>query len=400
MVEKLYYLDAYLKEFEASITAIKKNKIFLDRTAFYPGGGGQQNDLGTIDGKTVTDVGKDGDEIFHTIGDHDFEIGRKVNCAINWERRYDLMKGHTGQHILFRSMQEQIPELTVGKVDINTEKKSLFFNGEISWDMLKKALQRANEIIASDIDVRIEEHKPDSKELEKVRIKTGKISGDIVRVIRIGDFDAAACGGVHVKSSGEIGGISIIKIVSGRQASDREIQFDIGMKGLMASSQLAITTISLSNILGCPPDNVEATVRNLRASVDDLTSRLKDVSQNQLESMQPEKIGEFDLYSAMFTGADRKTLNDFASKLIRQPGSVILFCDVSETAFLAVGCNEKISLDCPEFLRLGLDMLKGKGGGKKYFAIGGGQDTSRAEEAFNTVRQAIIDKLTSEFSCG
>jgi len=400
MIEKLYYSDPYLKEFEASIVTIKKDQIFLDRTAFYPGGGGQQNDLGWIEDAKVSEVGKDGEDIYHKVPDGDFKIGQRVKCRIDWARRYNLMRGHTGQHILFRSMQEQNPDLTVGKVDINSEKKSLFFNGDMSWDMIKMAVRRANEIIAADMTVMVRETSRDSPELDNVRIKADKIAGETVRIVRIGDFDAAACGGIHVKRTGEIGGIAIIKMISGRQASDWDIQFDIGFDGLTASSQLAITTISLSNILGCPPENVVSTVRNLKANVEDLSSRLRIASQEKLEALQPERIGDFKIYSAIVSFSDRKTLNDFASKLIREPGTIAIFCDVAENAYMLIGCNEKISIDCQSFLKTGLEMLNGKGGGKKNFAMGGGTELSRAEDAFKKVKQALKDKLSSEFSCG
>ncbi|MEM4264642.1 MAG: DHHA1 domain-containing protein [Thermoplasmata archaeon] len=400
MAERLYYLDAYLKEFEATVAAVKNERIFLDRTCFYPGGGGQQSDLGEIEGMRVSEVGKENEDIYHSVPGSSFSVGQKVKCRIDWGRRYELMRGHTGQHILFRAMQEQNPELTVAKVDIGIDKKSLFFNGEFSWDMLSRALARTNEIIASDLEVRTQEVPRDSPELKEVRIKAERISDETVRIVRIGDFDAAACGGVHVRRTGEIGGLAIIRLISGRQASDWEIQFEIGFKGLTRASQLALTTISLSNTLVCPPENVEATVRNLRARVDDLTDKLKKASQKQLDNLVPEKIGFFSFYSALLTGADRKTLNDYAARLIRQDGAVVLFCDVSENAYMIVGCNERLSLDCPAILKIGLEMLKGKGGGKKYFAQGGGSQISSAEDAFKTVKQSIIDRLSSEFSCG
>lgn len=399
MVERLYYKDPYLKEFEASVVAVKGDKVFLDRTCFYPGGGGQQSDLGEIAGLRVTAVGKEGDDIYHVVPDGGLSPGQTVRCRIDWERRYELMRGHSGQHILFRAMQERNPDLAVAKVDIDIEKKSLFFNGEMSWEMMSKALARANEIISSDIEVRIQEVPRDSPELEKVRIKADRIVDDRVRIVRIGEFDAAACGGVHVRRTGEIGGLAIVRMVSGRQASDWELQFEIGFKALDKASQLALTTLSLSNMLVCPAENVEATVRNLRANAEALADKLKSISQKQLDSLAPEKIGSFSFYSLLLNGSDRKTLNDHAARLIRQDGAVVLFCDVSENAYILVGCNERLSLDCPALLKIGLEMLRGKGGGKKFFAQGGGSEVLKAEDAFKAVRQSIIEKLSSEYSC-
>lgn len=400
MVEKLYYINPYLKQFDATIVRIDDDRIFLDRTAFYPGGGGQANDLGTIDGRKLTDVGKDGEEIYHTLPGAPFKVGQKVHCDLDWDRRYDLMRGHSGQHILFRAMQEQNPELTVSKVDIGAEKKVLFFNGEMSWSMIRRALARANQVIAADMGVAIEEVSRDSPLLKDVRVKVDRIAGEKVRIVRVGDFDAAACGGVHVKTAGEIGGLAIVKLVSGRQASDWNVQFDIGINALQSSSELAISMLSIADMLGCAPDNVEPTVSNLKATAAALQEKLRAASQKQLEALQPEKVQDYSLYSEMLSGADRKTMNDISSKLIRQEGAIILLCDVSENSYMLVACNEKIALDCPALLNKGMDKLKGRGGGKKNFAQGGGIEIARAEEAFRLVRQSILDIIVSEFSCG
>jgi alanyl-tRNA synthetase len=400
MVEKLYYADPYLKSFDAVVTKVIGDKVFLDRTAFYPGGGGQAHDTGTINGNKVVEVDKDGDEISHRILGGNFKQGQKVRCEVDWARRHELMRGHSGQHILFRAMQEQNPELSVGKVDITIEKKTLFFNGEMSWQSLKAAVARANEIIAADVPLAIQEVSRDSPSLEKVRIKADKITGDRVRVVKIGEFDAAACGGVHVKSSGEIGGIAVVKLVSGRQASDWSVQFEIGSKAIQATSALALSTLSISNSLGCAPENAEPTVANLKAEVASLSEKLKASSQKQLDALGPEKIGDFSLYYIILYGADRKTMSDSASKIIREPGAIVLMCDIAENVFMMVACNEKIAIDCPALLKKGLEIVGGRGGGKMNFAQGGGADVSKAEEAFKVVKQSILDILASQFTCG
>ena len=400
MVEKLYYADPYLKHFDAVIVRIDGNKVFLDRTAFYPGGGGQANDLGSIDGKGVSDVDKDGEEIYHAVSDSVFKVGQKVHCDIDWSRRHELMCGHTGQHILFRAMQDQNPELAVGKIDISIDKKTLFFNGEISWEKLKLAAANANAVIASDAEVIVQELEKKSPLLSGVRIKEDRITGEKVRVVRIGDFDAAACGGVHVKNTGEIGGIVVTRLISGRQASDWSVQFETGQKAIKASSVLALSTLSISEILGCAPENAEPTVRNLMAENKSLSGKLKASSQDALSALKPETVDGYSLYASVMQGADRKTMNDVASKLIHNDDAVVLLCDVSDNVFMVVACNEKTAIDCPALLNKGLSLLKGRGGGKKNFAQGGGSDIAHAEEAFKLVKQSIMDIISSELGCG
>lgn len=399
MVEKLYYSDPYMRQFDAKVVRTDGNRIFLDRTAFYPGGGGQQFDLGTIDDAQVERVGTEGDDIFHEIVKSQINIGKEVHCEIDWKRRFDLMRGHSGQHILFRALQEQNPELTVAKVDIAPEKKSLFVDGELLWDMLKRAVARANEIIEADLPIVRQEVSADSDELERVRVKRERLKGSRVSIIRIGDFDAAACGGVHVRRTGELEGISVSRKISGRQASDWEIQFELGLSAFQEASQLALTTLSIADFLGCPVENVRQTVKNLREENVRVSELLRSISEKQLDSLEPNMIGSISFYSSLFMGADRKILNERAAKLIENEGTVVLFCDVSEGAYLLLGCNDKLSLDCPALLKKGFDLLGGRGGGKKNFAMGGGDNKTRAKEAFEAVKKSVQDILESQISC-
>lgn len=399
MVDRLYYADPYARRFEATVVELRDDEVIIDKTAFYPGGGGQQSDTGSMNNKRITSVFGRGDDIIHIVPDSDLKPGQSVRCELDWDRRYGLMRGHTGQHILFRALQELNPDITVAKVDIDTDKKSLFFNGKMSWDLLKRAVAKVNQLISSDVEVLISEVGKDSRELDKVRMKKDRISGDIVRIVRIGDFDAAACGGIHVRRTGEIAGLAVTKMVSGGSASDWEIQFETGTSAIDASSQLALSALSTSGILGCPPDNLEATVRNLKEDVEVLRQQLQSASRRELETLRPDMIGDVEFYSSITIDADRKTLSETASKLIRKSGVAVLFCDVSDNAYLLVGCNEGMNIDCPALLSEGLNKLGGRGGGKKNFAMGGGIDKSRAEEIFSELKHKLVDILSSEFSC-
>jgi len=399
MVNRLYYSDPYLRKFQARVVAVDGDRIVLDQTAFYPGGGGQQSDSGTIDGKKIERIETKGDEIYHIILGGGLVEGLEVSCEIDWNRRYDLMMGHTGQHILFRSLQEQNPELKVAKVDIAPDRKALFVDGEITWDMMKRGLAMANDIILSDMPVIVEEVALEDVDAEAIRIKKDRIRGDEARIVRVGDFDAAACGGLHVRRTGEIGGIGIIRRISGRQASDWEIQFEVGGHATSLTSQLALVALSVSDELRCPIENVESTVRNLRESETDLADKLKEVSKMQLESLEPEVIGSFRFYSSLLSGADRKMMGDIAAKLIRDEGTVVLLCDASEGTFMLVGCNNKLGIDCRTLLKEGLDIVGGQGGGKKNFAMGGSSDSSGAERAYQIVREMIMELLSTQHGC-
>jgi len=399
MSVKLYYEDPYLSRFEAEVVSVDGKRIYLDRTAFYPGGGGQQGDTGRIGEKPVVEVGVDGGDIFHVVEGSLFEQGQQLSCEIDWPRRYDLMKGHTGQHILFRSLQEQSPDLAVVKIDITPDRKSLFVNGELSWDAIRKAVAKANQVIFEDNQVAIRDIPLDSEELEEVRVKIDRLKGDAARIVSIGDFDAAACSGVHVAKTSEIGGISVTRMISGRQTSDWELQFAVGPEAIMSASILSVTALSAADLLGTSIENVEPTITNLRASSQQLSEQLRSMVAEQVDNLEPEMIGSFSLYYKIIHGADRKKLTEAASKIIRRDGATVVLCDISEGGYLLVGCNEKLSIDCRELLKIGMGILGGRGGGKRNFAMGGSPDGSRCEEAFGAVLEAMRELLTTQHAC-
>ena len=120
--------------------------VTMDRTAFYPGGGGQERDRGTLDGLVVIGV-KGKDEVAHQVLGHKFVIGRSVVGRIDWDIRYGLMKAHTGEHLLFSALSKRT-EMELVKISISPEKKVLVVKGQLNWDMVREAVQEVNSIIA------------------------------------------------------------------------------------------------------------------------------------------------------------------------------------------------------------------------------------------------------------
>ena len=148
MTDELFKDDSYVSEFEAEVTAVKGDWIALGGTAFYPGGGGQVCDTGMIGGFKVTEVKYEGTEIVHKVPGHKLNVGDKIWCSVDWDRRYDLMKGHTAEHLLFNSLHRQDPELSIVKIFISPESKYVIVNKDIPWEKISEALRFANTVIS------------------------------------------------------------------------------------------------------------------------------------------------------------------------------------------------------------------------------------------------------------
>jgi alanyl-tRNA synthetase len=207
MTHRLYYTDSYLRDFEASVTDRADNgqRVYLDRTAFYPASGGQPCDAGELGGVEVTDVVDEGDRIAHLLkaplaGDR--AIGR-----VDWARRFDHMQQHTGQHLLSAVVMDLTGHATVG-VHFGRETSTLDLDaGGLPPDQLARVEARANEIVVENRPVQVSfEHADSVNGLRKPADRAGTL-----RIVAIHDLDRSACGGTHVRATGEIGAILIRK---------------------------------------------------------------------------------------------------------------------------------------------------------------------------------------------
>ena len=201
-MEKLFYIDSYIKNFTAEIEEIKevdsKYRVSLDKTAFFPGGGGQYNDLGLIDNIKVVDVYEENDKIYHVLDKKPNRI-HKVKCEIDWDRREYGMQHHLGQHIISACFNNEYKAKTVG-FHLGNEASTVDIEGFFKEEDILKIENMCNEIIRENIAV--ETFNISKKEAKKLKIKEdlSKMHNDI-RVVKIDDVDMNLCCGVHVKNT-------------------------------------------------------------------------------------------------------------------------------------------------------------------------------------------------------
>ncbi len=210
-MRKLFYEDSHLREFTARVTGCEKTQngwaVTLDATAFYPEGGGQACDLGTLGGVNVLDVQERGEEILHFC-DGPLEIGAVVEGKIDWDRRFDLMQQHTGEHILSGLIHEKFGFHNSG-FHVGADWMEVDFDGPISNEDLAELEERANQAVWADIPVKT--WIPGPVELEREFYRTKRALPWPVRLVQIPGYDSCACCGVHVRRTGEVG---LIKIIS------------------------------------------------------------------------------------------------------------------------------------------------------------------------------------------
>ena len=214
MTIRLFDQDSYLRNFDSKVIKVlganKKRKVVLEQTAFFPAGGGQSADGGTLNGHKVLQVEEKEGEIYHLI-EGEIQEGDIITGDIFWEERFDKMQQHTGEHIVSGLVNQVFGYHNVG-FHLGEELSTLDFNGELSGEQLMKIEDLANEAIYKNVEVEV--LYPTKAELKRFEYRSKIDIEGQVRLVRIKDYDTCACCAPHVHKSGEIGIIKFVGIKS------------------------------------------------------------------------------------------------------------------------------------------------------------------------------------------
>ena len=219
MEKALYMNDSYLKEFEATVENVKDDKfVVLDKTAFYPTGGGQPHDTGVMicngDEYAVVYVGKFSGQISHEVAKPRLKAGDRVTGKINWDRRYKFMRMHTAAHLLISIFNRESNVLITGN-QIDEEKTRIDFNMEnFDREKILKYIEDANNIIKQDLPVKVSYmQREEAMKIPGVVKLAAALPPNVetLRIVEIPGVDLQADGGTHVKSLSEIGTIEFVK---------------------------------------------------------------------------------------------------------------------------------------------------------------------------------------------
>ena len=223
MTEKQFYQDCHLREFTARVTGCAETQrgfeVTLDATAFYPEGGGQACDLGTLGGAAVLDVQERGEEIIH-LCDKALEVGATVEGSIDYVRRFDLMQQHTGEHIVSGIIHRRFGYHNKG-FHIGEHTIQIDFDGVIPAAELETIEKEANEALWKNIPVKC--WYPSEEELPHVFYRTKKVLPWPVRIVEVPGYDSCACCGTHVALTGEVGLVKLFSVVGLRGGSRIEM---------------------------------------------------------------------------------------------------------------------------------------------------------------------------------
>ncbi|MEM2131233.1 MAG: alanyl-tRNA editing protein [Candidatus Woesearchaeota archaeon] len=235
MVEALYMDNSYLKEFSAKVEKVNSKYIVLDKTAFFPKGGGVENDTGLIIRKSdnkefkVLFTGKFDGLISHEIDSEGLKENDEVLCKIDWERRYLLMRYHTAAHVLSGIFNKEYNLMITGN-QLTTEKGRIDFDMEtMDLNLIKEGFEKANELIQKDLKIKVYYKSREEAEKDPSLFKLAiGFPHDLktLRIVEIDNYDAQADGGCHVNSLKEIGKIVFLEAVN-KGKTNRRVYFKV-----------------------------------------------------------------------------------------------------------------------------------------------------------------------------
>ena len=381
---RLYYTDSYLTSFDARVVDIADGgrRVYLDQTAFYPTSGGQPNDLGTLNGAQVSDVIDEDGRIAHLlatpIGD---DTG--VTGHIDWERRFDHMQQHTGQHLLSAVLEDLYGYHTVS-VHFGRDYSSLDLDVEsISTDRVLETENGANRIAAENRPVDTSfEPASEAKGLRKKSEREGTL-----RIVSIADLDRSACGGTHVHATGEIGVILIRKVERVRKAA--RLEFVCGLRAVRRARAdfEALTRIAgtLSASLDDAPALVAAQGEQLRAADNERRRLEREVAGGRARALyDAAPLDANGRRVVRYDGTSMDELRNLAQAVVALPRALLVGA-VADPPSLLFASSEDAGVDAGKSLREAVTKLGGRGGGSPRIAQGTVPDASRLDEAVASI---------------
>jgi len=370
--ERLYHADPELRTFEASVVALRPGpegawEAVLDRTAFYPTGGGQPHDLGTLGGVPVVEVVEEGEAVVHRLAARPPEGPLRGEVA--WARRVDHRQQHTGQHILSRAFVDLFGAETVG-FHLGADRCTIDLDREdLDEAALASAEARANEIVTTDLPVTATWYDDAASVPATVR-KEAPVEG-AVRVIAVGDFDATPCCGTHCPRSGQVGPIKVLR--TERKKGGIRVEFVCGGRAMSdyARRHRALRTAALA--LTTEEFEVPERVAALQAELKDARSRLEKTEAELRARMvaawaaEP-AAGRF----ARDLGPDRSGwLAAAATDLAGRRGEPVLLVSAeADGVKVALAVPADSGYDAGAMARPILAAAGGKGGGSRLVARG------------------------------
>ncbi|HNS04634.1 MAG TPA: alanine--tRNA ligase-related protein [Candidatus Saccharicenans sp.] len=391
--EKLYFENAYLKEFTARVIGQEvrdgQRLAVLDRTAFYPESGGQPHDTGFINGIRVIRVEEENGVIFHYL---EGELAaNEVRGQIDWERRFDHMQQHTGQHILSQAFYQVVKGETLSfhlgqvestvEIDIQSIKDETLFQVE----------RLANDLVFSDVEIKayfLSEDKIASVPLRK----PPKVSG-LIRIVEVSGFDYSACGGTHCERSGQVGLVKVIK--QERIRGHVRFSFVCGFRALTEFKHRLDWLQAAARLFSSEEKEVPTAAARTLDELRSLKKKQQRLEENLaiFEATEMLARSQSKIISGLFPDKSPGELKFLALQLVHRAEVMVVLAGLAENSFhLVIAAAENLKTDVRQVIPVLQAEINLKGGGSPTLVQLVSQEKDKAEAAL----KLIVDLLKKQ----
>ena len=376
VTQRLYFEDSFLFDFEARVVAhtelAGKRSVVLDRTAFYPEGGGQMADRGALGGVDVVDVQvDDAGTIHHVLAGDAPAIDETVHANVDRDRRRTHAALHTGQHILSRALADVAKAETVSS-RLGETICTIDVDQKLAEGVAARVEDLANSVVDDDVPVRAFFPEPDELPALPLR-RPPKVAGD-VRVVRIGDFDVTPCGGTHCTHSAQVGLIRIAGVE--RYKKGTRVSFHAGARARRALTAESEALRVLSRDFTCAPTDVGAAVEKLRRELGEARealglARARVAEQVAADLLEGARRADREHVVAFLDELGADEARAVAARIAREPRmAALVACPVEGGTHVVVARAPDGELDCGALLKRAAKAAGGRGGGRPERAEG------------------------------
>lgn len=386
VTERLYYADSHLIEFDARVVDLSDRvsgwtAVVLDRTAFYPTGGGQPSDTGTLNGARVVECIDDGDNgVFHVVQGAAPLRGEVMHGRVDWSRRLDHIQQHTGQHILSQALVTlyNAPTRSFRVLEASCEIDVDLSNP--ATENIERAVELANNVIWEDRAITI--RNVTSAEAAELPLRKDPAREGELRLIEIEGFDLTPCGGTHAYSTGEVG---MIALRSWERAKGlTRIEFVAGTRALADYRRANKSAREVAALFSTGRDDAPHVAAQMIEEHKELNRRIRVLEEIAAE-VEAEKLlasASDGVVTHIFDNRDAESLKKLAHALIAKPQTIALLASRDkDTARLVFARSADASGDMSMLMREACTMLDGRGGGRPDMAQGGGKHLEKLDAA-------------------
>ncbi|MBI2900561.1 MAG: alanyl-tRNA editing protein [Planctomycetes bacterium] len=387
MTERLYYDDPYLTRFEARVVRATPDGVVLDRTAFYPDGGGQPHDTGTLNGVAVVGVREEGDDIVHVVAQ---PVEGEVSGVVDWERRRDHMQQHHGQHLLSEAFV-RVCGAETESFHLGSETSTIELGAaKVAPVDVERAETLANMVVFENRAVESGFFTPE--EAKGRPLRKPPPAGGRIRIVHVADFDCSACCGTHPRRTGDVGFVMVVGVEGSR------VHFVCGLRGLKYARGNAASVRGAMAKLSCAREDIVASVGRTQEELVAARKRLA-AAERALAGYQAKELaaaapstGKVRLVERLFEEKDGKFLQVLANGIIEQPGMVAVLGGTGGASSVALARSKDVAIDLRPVLQEALAAIGGKGGGAPHFCQGGGEGKD-VGGALRIAREKILANL-------